>query len=156
GIRLDLFMEPILKSLPFLSDLSPGAMGWTTTVVSSVLTVGWVVFITNAMNLLDNMDGLAGGISAIAAKSFFLPGLPHHGEFVCVLLMASAGEGCGFLYFNMHPARIFMGDAGALFCGYLLATVSVVATFYTESWPSRVVVMAPLLALSVPLFDTVS
>lgn len=156
GVRLDLFLDPLLRELPYLNDLSPAAMERVTDIVSSVVTIAWIIFITNSLNLLDNMDGLAAGISAIAAMSFFLTVLPQEEYFVCVLLMAFTGAVCGFLYFNLHPARIFMGDAGAMFCGYLLATISVVATFYTESSPSRVVIMAPLLALSIPLFDTFS
>jgi len=62
----------------------------------------------------------------------------------------------GFWYHNMRPARIFMGDAGAMFCGYILATVAVLGTFYTKTTPSRVAVAAPLVALSVPIFDIVS
>jgi len=75
---------------------------------------------------------------------------------VCVLLMAFAGSTAGFLYHNLSPAKIFMGDAGAMFCGYLLATMAVLGTFYTATTPSRVAVAAPILALSVPLFDTLS
>ena len=124
--------------------------------VSGFLTIVWVVMMTNALNFLDNMDGLSGGVSVIAAFAFFLCVAPHGETFVCVLLMIFAGSVAGFLYHNLSPARIFMGDAGAMFCGYVLATVAVLGTFYDESTPSRVAVAAPLLALGVPIFDTVS
>jgi UDP-GlcNAc:undecaprenyl-phosphate GlcNAc-1-phosphate transferase len=136
GVRLDLFIPNV----------------W----LSGAITLGWVVMMTNAMNLLDNMDGLSGGVSTIAAFSFFLCLWPHGDAFVCVLLMVFAGSVAGFLYHNLSPARIFMGDAGAMFCGYVLASVAVLGTFHTAETPSRAAVAAPLVALSVPIFDTLS
>ncbi len=120
------------------------------------ITIFWIVFMTNSMNFLDNMDGLCGGVAVIAAFSFFLCVQPHNEQLVRFLLMVFAGSVAGFLYHNLSPARIFMGDAGAMFNGYILATVAVVGTFHVESTQSRVAVAAPLLALSVPLFDTCS
>ncbi|MFP6596735.1 MAG: MraY family glycosyltransferase, partial [Candidatus Hydrogenedentota bacterium] len=124
--------------------------------ISSIVTMFWVILMTNAMNFLDNMDGLCGGVSAIAAISFFLCVLPHEEYFICALLMVFAGSVTGFLYHNLSPARIFMGDSGAMFCGYILATVAVLGTFYSGTISSRAAVAAPILALSVPLFDTLS
>lgn len=120
------------------------------------ITVLWVLTIINAMNFLDNMDGLAPGVSVIAALSFFICVAPQGHTFIAVLLMVFAGSVAGFLYHNLYPARIFMGDTGSMFCGYVLATVPVVATFYTPDTPSRVAVAAPIVALSVPLFDILS
>lgn len=136
GIRLNLFIEVWWITVP--------------------LTVVWVVLITNSMNLLDNMDGLSGGVAVIAALSFFLCMLQGGQTFMCVMLMVFAGAVAGFLYHNLSPAKIFMGDAGAMFCGYFLAVVPILGTFYTEATPSRIAIAAPLLALSVPLFDTLS
>jgi UDP-GlcNAc:undecaprenyl-phosphate GlcNAc-1-phosphate transferase len=134
GVRVDLFLDNV----------------W----IASAVTVFWVVLMTNSLNFLDNMDGLCGGVSVVSAFSFFLC---LQGEtFICVLLMVFAGAVSGFLYHNLSPARIFMGDAGSMFCGYMLATVAVLGTFYTEESASRAVIAAPLLALSVPLFDTFS
>ncbi|HIJ66570.1 MAG TPA: undecaprenyl/decaprenyl-phosphate alpha-N-acetylglucosaminyl 1-phosphate transferase [Candidatus Hydrogenedentes bacterium] len=148
GTRLDLFIENVWA----FSGLRPeGSV--PTLCVSGLATILWVVMMTNAMNFLDNMDGLCGGVSLIAAFSFFLCVLPHEEYFVCVMLLVFAGSVAGFLYHNLHPARIFMGDAGSMFCGYILATVAVLGTFYTETTPSRVAVAAPLVALSVPIFD---
>ncbi len=153
GIRLDIFLEPIIGGMPLIDRLSETQVQWFSTGVSGLVTIIWVVGITNAANFLDNMDGLCGGVSGIAALSFFLCVLPEHEYFVCVLLMVFAGSVAGFLYHNLTPARIFMGDAGSMFCGYILATVAVLGTFYTTSSPSRVAVAAPLLALCVFLFD---
>lgn len=135
GVRLELFL--------------PGS--W----VSILATMVWVVMMMNAMNFLDNMDGLCGGVSVIAALSFFLCVFPTQQYFVCLLLMIFIGAVAGFLYHNLNPAKIFMGDAGSMFCGYLLATVAVLGTFYEPGAPSRIAVAAPLLALAVPIFDLV-
>ncbi len=122
--------------------------------VSSLVTILWVILLTNAMNFLDNMDGLCAGVSVIAALSFFLCVVPFE-PLVRLLLLLFAGTLCGFLYHNLSPARIYMGDAGAMFCGYFLATIAVLGTFHVEGTP-RLAVAAPLLALAVPLFDMVS
>ncbi|GMU94410.1 MAG: decaprenyl-phosphate N-acetylglucosaminephosphotransferase [Candidatus Hydrogenedentota bacterium] len=140
GIRFDVFND-----FPWVSPLA-----------ASVATMVWVIMMTNAMNFLDNMDGLCAGVSVISALSFFGCILPSHQAFVGVLLMVFAGSVAGFLFHNFSPARIFMGDAGAMFCGYILATVAVLGTFYTQFTPSRIALAAPFLALSVPIFDTLS
>ena len=156
GIHLDIFLKPIIGGLPLIDRLSETQFVWFSTGVSGALTIVWVVTITNAANFLDNMDGLCGGLSGIAALSFFLCVLPQQEYFICVLLMVFAGSVTGFLYHNLNPARIFMGDAGSMFCGFILATVAVLGTFYTTSTPSRVAIAAPLLALCVFLFDALS
>ena len=156
GIHLDIFLKPIIGGLPLIDRLSETQFVWFSTGLSGALTIVWVVTITNAANFLDNMDGLCGGLSGIAALSFFLCVLPQQEYFICVLLMVFAGSVTGFLYHNLNPARIFMGDAGSMFCGFILATVAVLGTFYTTSTPSRVAIAAPLLALCVFLFDALS
>lgn len=140
GIRFDVFND----------------FPWVPPLAASVVTMVWVIMMTNAMNFLDNMDGLCAGVSVISALSFFGCILPSHQAFVGVLLMVFAGSVAGFLFHNFSPARIFMGDAGAMFCGYILATVAVLGTFYTQFTPSRIALAAPFLALSVPIFDTLS
>jgi UDP-GlcNAc:undecaprenyl-phosphate GlcNAc-1-phosphate transferase len=121
------------------------------------VTIFWVVLLTNSLNFLDNMDGLCGGVSVIAAFSFFLC-VQQNDILARLLLMIFAGAVAGFLYHNLSPARIFMGDAGSMFCGYFLATIAVMGTFHIEhnSASTPIAVAAPLLALSVPLFDTAS
>ncbi len=124
---------------------------------STFATVCWVVLIVNSMNLLDNMDGLSGGVSIIAAATFFLCVQPFDTYLmVRVLLVIFAGAVVGFLWHNLPPATIFMGDSGAMFNGYFLATVAVVGTFHLEGASPRIAVVAPVMALSVPLFDTLS
>jgi len=124
--------------------------------LSALVTIAWVVLITNSMNLLDNMDGLCGGVSIIAALSFFLAVQPVQDELARWLLMIFIGSMAGFLYHNLSPARIFMGDAGAMFSGFFLASVAMFGTFHIGTTPSRIAIAAPLFALSVPMFDTFS
>jgi len=105
------------------------------------------------------MDRLSAGVSIIAAATYFLCVQPIEDEkMVRLLLLIFAGAVAGFLWHNRPPARIFMGDCGAMFNGYFLATVALVGTFHIEGarGGSRIAVTAPLLALSVPLFDTFS
>ena len=115
-------------------------------------TLLWIVGITNALNLIDGLDGLAAGVSGIGcasmlAVSLFLPGATD----VSVLLGALGGACLGFLPFNRNPARVFMGDTGALLLGFVLSTASVLGLFkmYTV-----VTFAVPLLALALPLSDT--
>jgi len=126
-------------------------------VTSTLLTVFWLVLITNSMNLLDNMDGLCGGISIIAAATLVLAMQPDPDTMLArAMLFIFMGSVAGFLWHNRPPARIFMGDSGAMFNGYLLAALSVAGTFHVSGHSPRLSVVAPLLALSVPLFDTLS
>ena len=123
------------------------------TFVSFVLTVLWIVTITNAMNFLDNMDGLCAGVGFVCASLFaFLAGIQGQ-YFVCLLALALAGALLGFLPSNFKPARIFLGDAGSHFIGFMLAVLPILGTFYQPGTPTLLPVLIPLLVLAVPLFD---
>ncbi len=117
-----------------------------------LITIGWVVGITNAMNLLDNMDGLSAGIAMIAAAFFTLLAALSHQYLVGALAAALAGACAGFLVYNWNPARIFMGDTGSLFIGFLLAAVGIKLRFPSNS--DTVTWMIPVLVLGLPIFDT--
>ncbi len=128
---------------------------------SAVLTVLWIVGITNSFNLLDNMDGLTAGIAAIAAFIFAMVQVWVGEPFLAVSLALLAGVAAGFLVHNFHPARLYMGDAGSYFLGFVLSALSVEATFYRHSEscpapPAMLAVGVPLLILAVPMFDTAS
>jgi len=138
-----------------LSDLRLEMFILTEWWMSAAVTVFWVVMIVNALNFLDNMDGLCAGVAVIAAFSFFLT-VQAEDHLVRLILMIFAGSVGGFLYHNLNPARIFMGDAGSMFIGFILAAVALLGTYHVEGTPSRMAIAAPLLALSVPLFDTIS
>jgi len=153
GIRSDLFIENVLAELTITSSISPDVLQILSFCLASVLTVFWIVLMTNAMNFLDNMDGLCAGVAVIASGSFFLCVYPRQEYFVCVLLVVFAGSCGGFLIHNRAPAKIFMGDAGSMFCGYILGAAAVLGTFYKADGESRLAVAAPLFALAVPLFD---
>lgn len=118
--------------------------------VDAVLTVVWVVGITNAVNFLDNMDGLAAGISAAAGSAIFILAAASGQDEVARLAGAITGACLGFLVYNRRPASIFMGDAGSLFLGFLLA-VAVMTVDPALMPPSSFVV--PLLLLALPVLD---
>jgi UDP-GlcNAc:undecaprenyl-phosphate GlcNAc-1-phosphate transferase len=121
--------------------------------VSFLLTVLWIVAITNAMNFLDNMDGLCAGVGLVCAAMFtFIAGLQQQ-YFVCLLALALAGALLGFLPHNFKPASIFLGDAGSHFIGYMLAVLPILGTFYRPGEQTYLPVLIPLLVLAVPLFD---
>jgi UDP-GlcNAc:undecaprenyl-phosphate GlcNAc-1-phosphate transferase len=122
------------------------------TALDLVLTMLWVVGITNAFNLLDNMNGLSGGIAMIAAVFFTLLAAMSNQYLVGALAGALAGASAGFLIYNWNPAYIFMGDTGSLFLGFLLSAVAIKLRF-----PSNIVSVTwliPVLVLAVPIFDT--
>lgn len=116
------------------------------------ITVVWVVGVTNAFNLLDNMDGLSAGVAAISAATFcVIAGI--NGQFLVAALSAAvAGCATGFLRHNFHPAKIYMGDAGSLFLGFLLAVLAVRLKLVDA--PRTVAVFVPVFVLGVALFDT--
>jgi UDP-GlcNAc:undecaprenyl-phosphate GlcNAc-1-phosphate transferase len=120
--------------------------------LNTTATLIWVVLITNAMNLLDNMDGLSGGIACIAAVFFLLFAAMSKQYFVGALAAALVGACLGFLFYNFNPASIFMGDTGSLFLGFTLAALAIKLRFPTNS--PFVTWMVPPLVLAVPIFDT--
>ena len=131
--------------------------GWPENVFLAMpLTVLWVVGITNALNLLDNMDGLAAGVGAITAVAvaFCANAQPDGSGDVAVLVaMAAGGAALGFLPWNVSPAKVFMGDAGSLPLGFALAAASLPGT-HRGAGHLAVVIAGPLLALAVPILDT--
>ncbi len=123
--------------------------------ISYAITVGWYVGLMNAMNLVDGLDGLAGGIAFIVALALVgvsLVILPSPevilGAFLAVM---TAGAVLGFLTFNWHPAKTFMGDGGSLLLGYLLATAALISSTKT---PTLLALSIPLVALGLPIFET--
>jgi UDP-GlcNAc:undecaprenyl-phosphate GlcNAc-1-phosphate transferase len=119
--------------------------------VDAIITVFWVVGITNAFNLLDNMDGLSAGIAAIASFSFFAIASANGQFLVAGLSLALGGCAIGFLRSNFHPARIYMGDSGALFFGFLISFIGLKLQFNISS---EVSVLVPIVVCSVAVLDT--
>lgn len=116
------------------------------------ITVFWIVGLTNAINLIDGLDGLSCGVSAISAASLLLVSILMGESHASTLLMAILVGACvGFLPFNLNPARIFMGDTGALFLGYSLSVISIEGVLKMHTLVSFII---PILIFAFPLFDT--
>ncbi|VAW37071.1 Undecaprenyl-phosphate alpha-N-acetylglucosaminyl 1-phosphate transferase [hydrothermal vent metagenome] len=122
-------------------------------IVNYIITFLWLAGISNAINFLDNMDGLSAGVSGVAAAFIMLLGLQNDQFLVAGLAAAVLGACLGFLRFNFKPAQIFMGDAGSLFLGFLLALLGLQLRFPANS--SFVTWMVPVFVLALPIFDTV-
>ena len=114
------------------------------------LTILWVVGVTNAVNLIDGLDGLAAGVSAIAIGTIAIIASLLDNRVIVLLCLALLGSIIGFLFFNFHPARIFMGDSGSLFLGFSLAMLSMLGFKQV----ALVSFITPLLIIGVPLSDT--
>ena len=126
-------------------------------IITSLLSAVWIVLIINAFNFLDNMDGASAGIAVIISCILFTAAALSGQVFVGSLTLIFIGTLLGFLVFNFHPARIFMGDAGSLVVGFFVALLSVRTTYYhqAQSGPWYPVFM-PLLVMAVPLYDFIS
>jgi UDP-GlcNAc:undecaprenyl-phosphate/decaprenyl-phosphate GlcNAc-1-phosphate transferase len=120
--------------------------------IDLVLTIAWVLAITNAVNLTDNMDGLASGIAAIASLAYFAIAAPQGDYLVAAFAAALAGASLGFLRHNFPPARIFLGDAGSLLLGFLLASLGLLLDLDVSNDVLRIAVQ--VLILGVPVLDT--
>ncbi|MGD6831736.1 glycosyltransferase family 4 protein [Sutcliffiella halmapala] len=132
-------------TIPFISgDIQ---ISW---IVAFVVSLVWIIGITNAVNLIDGLDGLASGVSIIAFSAIFTMALIIGNTMVALLALAVMGSTLAFLFFNFHPSKIFMGDTGSLLLGYLLAVGSLIGlkqvTFVT--------LIIPIIILGVPITDT--
>jgi UDP-GlcNAc:undecaprenyl-phosphate GlcNAc-1-phosphate transferase len=137
GVQIDVI------SVPFVGAVKLGA--W-----SFPVTVFWIVLITNALNLIDGLDGLAGGVAVLAGTTLFIMSLIEGDVVGALLLISMVGATLGFLRFNWNPASIFLGDTGSLFLGFLLATVSAHSSQKSFALFS---IVAAFVALALPIFD---
>lgn len=122
-------------------------------VVEIIITLGWIIGITNAMNLIDGLDGLSTGISIISCLSLLIIFSLNSSPLISIILITALGGALvGFLPYNFNPARTFIGDTGSNFLGYCLSIISIfgIAKTYTA-----IVIVAPLIVLGLPIFDTV-
>ncbi|AIC96448.1 glycosyltransferase family 4 protein [Shouchella lehensis] len=133
-------------SIPFGKELDFG-------ILSTGFTVFWLVAIMNSINLIDGLDGLAAGVSIIALATMLVlaTGNPAAYGLVFAFGMPLIGSVSGFLFYNFHPAKLFMGDTGSLFLGYMIAVLSIVGLFKSVTMISLII---PLLILGVPIMDT--
>jgi UDP-GlcNAc:undecaprenyl-phosphate/decaprenyl-phosphate GlcNAc-1-phosphate transferase len=128
-------------------------------IVGLALTIVWVIGIINALNLIDGMDGLASGIAMLASIALIILSILSGKLLMTIVLIAILGSTLGFLYYNWPPAKIFLGDCGAMFLGFLLAAVSIETSFKSNGLePSMLanVTFVPILALGVPILDTMA
>ncbi|WP_201714579.1 glycosyltransferase family 4 protein [Rossellomorea arthrocnemi] len=130
-------------NLPFGGELEFGPL-------SIPITILWIVGITNAINLIDGLDGLAAGVSTIGLATIGFMAMLKGDVFVMSIALILIVSTIGFLYFNFHPAKIFMGDTGALFLGYMIAVLSMLG-FKNVTMISLII---PLIILGVPISDT--
>lgn len=122
------------------------------TVLCFVITILWIVGITNTVNLIDGLDGLAAGTAAIVSLCIAYAAYIHGTYLAAGAMLALAGGALGFLPYNFYPAKIFMGDGGSLYLGFMLSTLSVLGTVKSATFVSMII---PVLVLGVPIFDTV-
>ena len=145
------------RLLTLLDNVVVHPYGW---LLSSLLTIAWFIVVTNAINFMDNMDGLAGGVAVIAGIIFLIAAILNQQWFIAMTLALLIGSATGFLVFNRPPASIFMGDGGSLVLGFLLAFLTVRTTYFGDpdidgialgnNWYA---VFMPLIILAVPLYD---
>lgn len=141
GLLIDNFTIPFKENSVVLND-----------VISYILTIGWIVGITNAINLIDGLDGLSSGITLISCISLLIIFSLNESPLIAIILItALAGGIVGFLPYNFNPAKTFIGDIGSNFMGYAIAVISIlgVAKTYTA-----IVIIAPIIVLALPIFDT--
>ncbi|MFF2796898.1 MULTISPECIES: glycosyltransferase family 4 protein [Lysinibacillus] len=137
GIQIDMI------TLPFVGELNFGML-------SIPLTILWIVGITNAINLIDGLDGLAAGVSTIALITLAIMAIIMGNMFVLAIAAILAASTFGFLFYNFHPAKIFMGDTGALFLGFMISVLALLG-FKNVTVVSLII---PVIILGVPISDT--
>jgi UDP-GlcNAc:undecaprenyl-phosphate GlcNAc-1-phosphate transferase len=160
GLRplIKLLGQVIAAVVLLLAGIQVGIFPMEWESLNIIITVLWVAGITNALNLLDNMDGLSGGVAAVAAGFFLLLAASSGQYLVSALAAALLGACLGFLRYNLNPASIFMGDAGSLFLGFTLAALGIKLRFpASQHFPQNadlITWMIPILVLGIPIFDT--
>ena len=141
GLLIDNFTIPFKENNLVLNE-----------VFSYILTIGWIVGITNAINLIDGLDGLSSGITLIACISLLIIFSLNESPLIAIVLItALAGAIVGFLPYNFNPAKTFIGDVGANFMGFAIAVISILGVAKTYT---LIVIIAPIIVLALPIFDT--
>lgn len=141
GVRIELLTNPFFTSNQYIS------MGWA----GIPLTFIWVIGITNAINLIDGLDGLAAGVALISSFTLFIVSVLNNRIDAAVLTAILCGSILGFMPYNFNPASIFMGDTGAQLLGFLLAAISIKGAIKSAA---AFAIVVPILALGLPIYDT--
>ena len=154
-VQIGAALIPALNGVQILAFSNPNIFSsnlyWVLGGLSVPFTVLWIVALTNAVNLIDGLDGLANGVSAISATTMLVIALMASEMQVAIVMAALVGASIGFMPYNLNPAKMFMGDTGATFLGYILATMSIQGLFKYYAVISFVV---PFMILGLPIFDT--
>jgi UDP-GlcNAc:undecaprenyl-phosphate GlcNAc-1-phosphate transferase len=135
-----------------LYSSNSGIQIFDNSILNLFTTTVWIIGIINAFNFIDNMDGLAGGVAMFAALGFFVISLSNGQLLVAALSAAICGSCIGFLFWNKNPARIYMGDSGALFLGFMLAAISIRVDSGGSNYLQSI--FTPLVMLAIPFIDT--
>lgn len=156
-------MRPIIKLIcQIIVALFVTLMGIRTSLftnivaVNIIISVFWIVGITNAFNLLDNMDGLSSGVAFISAILFCLVAYFQNNFLNGILTLIIACSALGFIPYNFHPAKIFLGDSGSLLLGYLISILAILGVYLEKSLLTHLPIITPLLILAIPIYDTLS
>ncbi|HAN10227.1 MAG TPA: undecaprenyl-phosphate alpha-N-acetylglucosaminyl 1-phosphate transferase [Clostridiales bacterium] len=142
GVKIDIL------SWPFIGD---GMIKIDSNLISMVISIMWIIGVTNAVNLIDGLDGLAAGVSSIAAICLMILAVLAGNDIAVVMTIALVGSCLGFLPYNFNPAKIFMGDTGAMFLGFILSISSMLGLFKGYMIAALIV---PIIVLGLPIFDT--
>ena len=138
-------------TLPFTAGADDGVTYILGETIAFLISIFWIVGVTNAINLIDGLDGLAAGVSGIAATSLFIVAVIRGQDDIALAAVSLAGAIFGFLPYNFNPAKIFMGDTGSTFLGYILAVLSIEGTMKSVT---TLALAIPILVLGLPIFDT--
>lgn len=140
-------------SKPFITGVAvhPSMMFRLQDIIAFVISVFWIVGITNAINLIDGLDGLAAGVSGIAALSLYIVAVIRRQDDMAIIGVSLVGAIAGFLPYNFNPAKLFMGDTGSTFLGFMLAILSIEGTMKSVT---ALALAIPILVLGLPIFDT--
>ena len=157
GPKIKFLFQIIGASLAFMGGARIGGVYWGIhlldySVISYAVTVFWFLLLINAINLIDGLDGLAGGIVLFASLVTVLLSILSHDYLVGLYFAIIAGSVLGFLRYNFNPASIFLGDGGSYFLGYAMAVLSIMGSIKSQTGAALAI---PLLALGIPLFDTI-
>ena len=155
-VLVEIGIALLMISFNFKIDLLTNPFGnpIQTGIFSYPLTILWFLLVVNAINLIDGLDGLAAGIIAIVSLILGVAGWSTGNYFVALFNFSILGSCIGFLKYNFHPARIFLGDAGSLFLGFCIAALSVAGNAQYKG-ATALTMLVPIIVLSVPLFDTI-
>ncbi len=147
GTRITAISKPFIEGVA----VHPSMMFRLQDILAFVVSVIWIVGITNAINLIDGLDGLAAGVSGIAALSLYIVAVIRRQDDMAIIAVSLVGAITGFLPYNFNPAKIFMGDTGSTFLGFMLAILSIEGTMKSVT---AFALAIPILVLGLPIFDT--